>query len=171
MTDAYHKARKLLGLFGGLLIAWELVGVDLSEIEYAKALKSPQAAPYVLIALILYFGFRLSIEWKLSDPEMRTKKAAQVDVWVAFAIATTALGLNGWQQFSRIRVADNWITLAVASVAPMILALVGFWFMRRARRIIVAQGEQLGATLHELVRGQDSPHTPPTDQPEAEEGE
>ena len=49
LTDAYHKVRKQFGLFSGLLIAWELIGVDLEKFSpYNVQLKNPEAAPYVL---------------------------------------------------------------------------------------------------------------------------
>ena len=53
LTPEYHKARKQLMLWAGILFIWELVGIDLERAKEAggnagsviAALKSPQAIP------------------------------------------------------------------------------------------------------------------------------
>ena len=49
LTDAWHKARKQYALFSGLLIGWELVGVQLAEkpLETLNVtLRTPEVAPF-----------------------------------------------------------------------------------------------------------------------------
>jgi len=51
MTDSYHKARKSYGLFSALLIAWELIGIELTKetpIEnFNLIIKAPKAIPFI----------------------------------------------------------------------------------------------------------------------------
>jgi hypothetical protein len=57
LSSEYHKARKQLMLWAGILFIWELVGIDLEKAKEAggnagaliTALKSPQAIPWVLL--------------------------------------------------------------------------------------------------------------------------
>lgn len=70
LSDHYHHARKLYGLFSGLLLLWELVGVEIQEtpIENLKLrLMNPEAVPIILFFLVLYFAFRFAIEWSQCD--------------------------------------------------------------------------------------------------------
>lgn len=60
LFDAYHKARRSYGLVSGLLLAWEPVGIELAcalITNFKATLKSPHAAPYILIALVGYSRF------------------------------------------------------------------------------------------------------------------
>src|SRR5437588_5845111 len=110
LDEAYGHARKAYGLVSALLIAWELIGVELdaSPVENVKVtLKSPQAAPYVLIVLILYFGFRTTIEWYQNDSRRRRLLASRIDFTVSHLIAITALALYGFQTLSKIQIANT----------------------------------------------------------------
>ena len=109
LGEAYNHARKAYGLTSALLIAWELIGVELeaSPIESVKlTLKSPQAAPYVLIVLIIYFGFRMTIEWYQNDIRRRRLPASRIDFAVAHAIAIVSLALYGYQTLSKVQLAN-----------------------------------------------------------------
>lgn len=71
LSSEYHKARKQLMLWAGILFIWELVGIDLEKAKEAggnagaiiTAIKSPQAIPWVLLVLVAYFLFKVWIEW------------------------------------------------------------------------------------------------------------
>src|SRR5690242_17142706 len=71
LSTEYHKARKQLMLWAAILFIWELVGIDLDKAKDAegyagaliKSIKSPQAVPWVLTAIVIYFLFKCSIEW------------------------------------------------------------------------------------------------------------
>src|SRR5215470_10836100 len=71
LTSEYHRARKQLMLWAGILFIWELVGIDLEKAKEAggnagaiiTAIKSPQAVPWALLILVAYFLFKTSIEW------------------------------------------------------------------------------------------------------------
>ena len=112
LTEAFRKARKQYTLFSGLLIAWELVGLRLPadgklsttiEVE----LLSPNAAPFVLIALILYFAFRMELEWRYCSPEEHHQKIARLDYWSTHGIALAAVGLFGVQRLLEVQVAET----------------------------------------------------------------
>ena len=71
LSEQYLKSRKQLALYSGLLFAWEFIGIKLpgpNEVLFPNlniSLKSPQAVPWVLIALIFYFGFRTVITFNM----------------------------------------------------------------------------------------------------------
>jgi hypothetical protein len=103
ITEAYHKARRSYGLFSGLLIAWELIGVEVKEAPFQNfniILKSPNAAPYILIALVAYFAFRTTIEWYQCDPARRAMKPSRIDLSVAHFLGFFSVGLYAIQIFN-----------------------------------------------------------------------
>lgn len=97
LPEAYHKARKQYGFFSALLMAWELIGIKVVQgkalmffnIEFERF----HLMPLVLLSLIVYFGFRITIEWMQADV-MRTKeKLTQMDFWVSHLIAASSVGI------------------------------------------------------------------------------
>lgn len=123
LGEGYSHARKAYGLVSALLMTWELIGVELqaSPVENLKiTLKSPQAAPYVLIVLIVYFGFRITIEWYQNDIRRRCLRASRIDLVVAHAIAIGAILLYAFQALSKIQVAN---TVAPSGLSAFIAAL------------------------------------------------
>ena len=77
MTDAYHKARRQFALFSAILLAWEYVGIELGNeatlpvVDPPVTILNSEVIPLVILALVLYFGARLTIEWFQSDPLRR----------------------------------------------------------------------------------------------------
>lgn len=58
LTAEYSRARGQLILWSGILFAWEFIGIDLTESgigAFAKSLKNPQAVPWILLILVVYF--------------------------------------------------------------------------------------------------------------------
>ena len=109
LTEAYQKAHKQYGLFTALLIGWELVGFTVEEMPLDSVkvtLKSPEAIPYVLLALVVYFGYRLTIEWLQCDRKRRQIRAAMTDFWVAHIIGSAAIGLFVFQQVFNVQLID-----------------------------------------------------------------
>ena len=108
--DAYYRARKALGLTSGLLLAWALIGIEVPAAPFEGiniTLKSPEAAPYVLIALIVYFWFRTWIEWHQTATVRRQRWPSLVDFIAATSIAATALVIYGFQIARGLQVADQ----------------------------------------------------------------
>ena len=109
-SEAYQKARKSYGLFSALLMAWELIGIEIPEVPLENVkitLKSPQAIPYVLVVLVLYFGFRFTLEWLQAHPERRVNKAARIDYLAAHAIGSAAIGIYVLQALFKFQVVDK----------------------------------------------------------------
>ena len=112
LSEAYQKARRQYALFSGLLIAWELIGFELpNKVELAKGgnliIKSPQAAPWVLIVLLLYFAGRTTVEWYQCSEDSRGLRASLIDFRSAHVIGVFALGLYGVQKLLQVQVATE----------------------------------------------------------------
>lgn len=138
LGEQYHKARSKLALFSGLLLGWEIIGVELAGRPLTSiqiTLKSPQAAPYIFIALIAYFTFRLTVEWLLCAPGQRRAVPARADYYGAHGIAIAALLLYLLQRLLGVQIADS------LSRAPIIALIAGaglgvaVFFFRAAIRL------------------------------------
>lgn len=114
LSSEYHKAHKQVMLWAAILFIWELVGVDLGKAEKAggnvgpivTALKSPQAVPWVLVILVVYFTFKLRIEWRQCGETRRQVREAKQDYYSACMVAAVACLLFFGQTISRIQFAD-----------------------------------------------------------------
>jgi lipid-A-disaccharide synthase-like uncharacterized protein len=109
LPEAFQAARRAYGLASALLIAWEAIGIDFGEspVEGLKlTLKSPQAVPYILSALTLYFAFRFVIEWHQADKRRREMVASRVDYIFAHLLGAAALILYIYQSLLQVQVAD-----------------------------------------------------------------
>jgi hypothetical protein len=121
LTDAFRGTRKLYTLFAGLLIAWELIGLRLGASAEQEQLEevtgkvfdlpitvlSPNAAPFVLLVLLLYFAFRTELEWQYCSPGEEHQRIARWDHWSAHVIAMAAVALFAVQRILEIQVADR----------------------------------------------------------------
>jgi hypothetical protein len=114
LSNEYHKARKQLMLWAGILFIWELVGIDLEKAKEAggnfgsiiSAIKSPQAVPWALLILVTYFLFKLGVEWHQCNPIRRSMKVARIDYLSAWIVAAVAYALYIIQAISRVQFAD-----------------------------------------------------------------
>src|SRR4051794_36387991 len=94
LTSEYHKARKQLMLWAGILLIWEFVGIDLEKAKetegnvgaLVKSIKSPQAVPWVLLILVGYFLFKLTVEWYQCSEARRNMKVAKIDFRSAWVV-------------------------------------------------------------------------------------
>lgn len=94
LTQGYRKARRAYGIVAGLLLAWELIGINLASDPVGPVpitLKSPEAAPFVLLALVIYFGVRLTLEWYQCHTARRETLPAKFDFFLAHLIGVCAL--------------------------------------------------------------------------------
>lgn len=114
LSNEYHKARKQLMLWSAILFIWELVGIDLEKAKEAGgnagaiigALKSPQAVPWALLILVLYFSFKLRVEWRQCNMARRAVFEAKQDYYSAFLVAFGACALYFGQAISRVQFAN-----------------------------------------------------------------
>lgn len=114
LSTEYHKAHKQLMLWATILLIWELIGVDLSKAKDAggnigpivTALKSPQAVPWALTGLVIYFLFKCSVEWAQCHPDRRKIRFARIDFSSAWIVSMGAIALYVGQAISRVQLAD-----------------------------------------------------------------
>ena len=110
LSDQYHKARRQLMLWSGILFTWELVGIDFEKMKsvggnigaLSSALKSPQAVPWVLLILIIYFSYRVVIEWSQCNLARRSKIASKIDYRMSLIVAIVAISLYFVQRLLEI---------------------------------------------------------------------
>jgi hypothetical protein len=115
LSTEYHKARKQLMLWAAILFIWELVGIDLDKAKEAGgnagaiigAIKSPRAVPWALLILVLYFSFKLRVEWRQCNETRRRVREAKQDYYSAFTVAGAACALYFYQAISRVQLADR----------------------------------------------------------------
>ena len=114
LSSEYHKARKQLMLWAGILFIWELVGIDLEKAREAGgnagaiigAIKSPQAVPWVLLVLVLYFVFKMRVEWGQCNKARRDVLESRMDYLSAFVVAGIAGVLYFGQTLSHVQFAN-----------------------------------------------------------------
>jgi hypothetical protein len=139
LTSEYHKARKQLMLWAGILLIWELVGVDLEKAKEAegnvgalvKSIKSPQAVPWVLLILVGYFLFKVTVEWYQCNETRRNMRVAKIDFHSAWVVSLLAYILYLVQAISHVQFADvlqtsnKWqsLIIGVGCGLPIILAV------------------------------------------------
>src|SRR5438132_6380297 len=113
LSSEYHKARKQLMLWAAILFIWELVGIDLEKAKEAggnaaaliNSIKSPQAVPWALLILVVYFLFKVTIEWYQSNKTRRDTRVAKVDFFSAWVVSFMAIALYIVQTISKIQFA------------------------------------------------------------------
>lgn len=107
VSQEYHRARKQLVLWSALLFAWEFIGIEIKDNLFPNLnvhIKSPGAAPYVLLCLVLYFGYRIVMEWLHMPPERRNVRITRRDFKVSIAIPIIALLVFGIQQVLKTQI-------------------------------------------------------------------
>ncbi len=80
--EQYYRTRRSLVIFSGLLLAYELIGFEIGEkpiTSFDVSVKSPNAVPIILIAVMIYYWIRYYIEWKQSDEKRRELSISQFD--------------------------------------------------------------------------------------------
>ena len=143
LSTEYHRARKQLLLWSAILLGWSLIGIDLEKVKEAegnvgvlmRAIKSPQAVPWVLLILIGYFIFKVTIEWRQSSQGRRKLRVAKIDYYSAVSIAVIAYFLYFGQIVSRIQIADFlqshsapiWASMVGGMIAIEAILAVGYY--------------------------------------------
>lgn len=161
LTDAYRKAHKSYVLASGLLASWELIGITLQTKEkWGIELKSPTAVPLILFVLVIYSGYKTSIEWWQCNPERKQHPAAKWDYRVAHGIAFIAIVISIVQALLHIQILDVlarhtfiYRIILLVIIAPLIIvALFGKNTTARKRAPLTATVAALSAILIVLQR-------------------
>lgn len=137
LTSEYHKARKQLILWAGILFIWELVGIDLEKAKEVggsagailAAIKSPQAAPWALLILVGYFLFRFTVEWFQSNISRRQMRVARIDFYSSWVISLLAFALYIFQtvrrvQFANLPARSLWNVMGLAATVLAFLSVL-----------------------------------------------
>jgi len=129
LTDSYRQAQKTYILVAGLLASWQLIGISLdTKDRWGIELKSLSAVPVILFTLLVYSGYRMTIEWLECDADRRSNPVPKLDNWVAHGIALTAVIVGTVQSyFPQTRIADVLTGPTAQDVLPFLLigALMG----------------------------------------------
>jgi len=148
LSSEYHKARRQLMLGAGILFIWELVGIDLEKAKEAggnagaiiKAIKSPQAVPWVLLILVGYFLFRFTIEWYQSTADRRKMRAAKIDFFASWFISLLAYSLYVGQTIRQVQFANLARGKAILQFAVIIIETIGI--VLAAWHVVARRGRQ-----------------------------
>jgi hypothetical protein len=100
-------------LWAAILFIWEIVGIDLNKaqeggdnVSAITRLVKPQIVPWALLILVIYFAFRLRVEWGQSDPGRRQVREARMEYLLVFTVASAACALYLFQLISRVHFVD-----------------------------------------------------------------
>jgi DNA-binding CsgD family transcriptional regulator len=102
LSDQYHNARNRYALFSALLLAWNFLGVqiDIKSLfaNVSVSLPTPEKVPILLTGLVLYYAYRICIEWNQCDGTRRSYTSSQVDFAITHSIGFASILTYGVQQ-------------------------------------------------------------------------
>lgn len=96
LSTEYYKARKSYNLFSGLLLVWGIVGININSMPAPNPsnitnlnvqFKTPGAIPYVLIFMVIFYAYRLTIEWYQSSCARRVMWQSKADFFSSHLFA------------------------------------------------------------------------------------
>ncbi|MCG8345633.1 MAG: hypothetical protein MI685_10830 [Chlorobiales bacterium] len=134
LSEPYYKSHRAYAGVSALLLAWELIGITVTgkPLEnYNISLKSPDAFPLVLVVLVLYFMFKITIEWHHCDDYRRESLPAKIDFYFSHVIGFLSILLYGVQQAIEFQVFDLITVDIQMDVLLMIVAIISFGFFVR----------------------------------------
>jgi len=110
LTEQFHKARRNLVLFSAILFGWEFIGIKITEKPIDNLdvkITTPEAMPFVLLIIVIYFFYRILVEWFQSNLERRKIKASNYDLVVSIGIASISILTYLIQQLGDIQIAEK----------------------------------------------------------------
>lgn len=111
LTEYYHRARRNLTITSSLLLGWEFIGASFDEnatlpvVGFVIHIRNPEVTPLTLAFFVLFFSFRLWIEWKQCDVERVKSAFSKADLISVYVIASASIALFGFQQTSSVDLA------------------------------------------------------------------
>jgi len=142
LSDEYHKSRKYLVLFSGLLFGLMFAGFRVNRppqnaiekvIPYTDiqiSFDSPDVIQYLLVFLVVYFYYRLFIQWKLTGIASRSNKWAQIDFEITQSIAIISILSFCLQKYTNYKLVDIFETPFLLSFCGALISgeLVGLMY-------------------------------------------
>ena len=139
VTDAYRKAHKNYVLAGALLGSWQLIGISIdTKGKWGITLKSPAAVPLILFALVVYFGYKMTVEWLQCDEGRRMHTVALLDFKIAHGIALSAVIIAIFQYTFQKQVLDVILTHVPLWVRMTALSAFMLSFMTAVTFLVIA---------------------------------
>src|SRR5262249_26331615 len=112
----------------GLLAAWELLGITPETDKWGFKLQSPNAIPLILLTLVLYSSYKMTIEWAQCNPSRREHIAAKLDYRFAHMVAVIAIGISFFQYIYRTQIFDTLAHHETTYLIAMNLLVLGTGF-------------------------------------------
>lgn len=144
LSDAYNRERKCLILYSGLLFGSEVAGLTFgrsqsSQLNQFIAFDNPGAVPIVLVALIVWSLFQITVEWFNCDFRRRVTISAQLDILSAIFLSIFTLSMFAIQRNFAIRLADQLTSItAVAFISCFaVVLIVGTTLRRKSMSLLV----------------------------------
>ncbi len=129
LSDQYHNARNRYAFLSALLLSWNFLGVqiDIKSLfsNISVSLPTPDKVPILLTGLVLYFAYRICIEWNQCDGTRRSYMSSQVDFAITHLIGFASILTYGLQQtIPQLgqMIVDRAPTLSILSAIAIILA-------------------------------------------------
>ncbi len=122
----YYKSRNSLLLFSGLLLAWELIGINLEEATTSGLkvkIQNTEAIPYVILLLVIYFVFRLIVEWMQSNIIRRKLLQSRIDFVVSLIIPFLSISIYIVQKVFGISVFERYQFYILLFLFLLVLSL------------------------------------------------
>lgn len=102
LSDHYHNARNKYARFSALLLAWGFLGIqiDIRSLfaTVSVSLPTPEKVPILLTGLVLYYAYRICIEWNQCDGTRRSYRSSQVDFAITHLIGFASVVTYDIQQ-------------------------------------------------------------------------
>ena len=102
LSDQYHNARNKYALFSALLLAWSFLGIqiDIRNLfaNVSVSIPTPDKVPILLTGLVLYYAYRICIEWNQCDGTRRSYRSSRVDFSITHVIGFAAISTYSLQQ-------------------------------------------------------------------------
>lgn len=155
-TEPYYRARKSISLYSGLLLAYELIGFEIGEQPFSSfniKILSPLGIPIVLIALILFYGFRYILEWQLCTEESRSNKYSKWDYRVTIGIASISVSVFLIQRILESQILSSYSNVLVGILTGAIfkISLDLINRLKRRNRIQVWHSAVLKSVMAVLI--------------------
>jgi hypothetical protein len=139
--DPYRNARKLYVLISAVLWGWTLFGATIGaqpSRDLDLTIGSPDAVPYVLVALVLYFAVRFSLEWFQIPPENRSERFLLIDFRVCHCIGAASISAMLAKSLTQVPLAGevtrDEVQLFMAVFSSVVFLTVAHCEDRAARR-------------------------------------